>query len=234
MNSILSLNRVRGLDLISKHWRRFWMHYAGINRFGRLSTWLASLFLPTYYSRVFLSRMNSKGYVSPKAILSHPSIGLGKNIFVDDGVMIYQDRDGGSVELGDEVKLFRETIIQTGQGGSIKVGSVTHIQPRCQLSAYKSTISIGRRVEIAPYCAFYPYNHGMVVGQPIRTQPLQSKGGITIEDDAWLSVGVIVLDGVRIGKGAVVGAGAVVTKDIPANSISSGVPARVIKMRNSS
>ena len=54
------------------------------------------------------------------------------------------------------------------------------------------------------------------------------------KDDAWLSVGVIVLDGVRIGKGAVVGAGAVVTKDLPANSISSGVPARVIKMRGSS
>jgi acetyltransferase-like isoleucine patch superfamily enzyme len=159
---------------------------------------------------------------------------LGQNIFVDDGVMIYQDEDGGPVELGDGVKLFRETIIQTGQGGHIKVGSQTHIQPRCQLSAYKSPILIGQRVEIAPYCAFYPYNHGMAADQPIRTQPLQSKGGITIEDDAWLSVGVIVLDGVRIGKGAVVGAGAVVTKDIPANSISSGVPARVIKMRESS
>ena len=223
-----------GSNLLAKYWRRFWMHYAGINRFGKFSTWLAGLFLPPYYSRVFLSRMNSKGYVSPKAILSHPSLGLGKNIFVDDGVLIYQDEDGGPVELGDGVKLFRETIIQTGQSGSIRVGSLTHIQPRCQLSAYKSPILIGQRVEIAPYCAFYPYNHGMVAGQPIRNQPLQSKGGITIEDDAWLSVGVIVLDGVRIGKGAVVGAGAVVTKDIPANSISSGVPARVIKMREAS
>jgi len=210
------------------------MHYAGISRFGKFSTWLAGLFLAPYYARVYLSRMNSKGYVSPKAILSHPLLGLGKNIFVDDGVLIYQDEDGGPVELGDGAQLFRETIVQTGQGGSIRVGPLTHIQPRCQLSAYKAPILIGRRVEIAPYCAFYTYSHGMVEGQPIRRQLLQSKGGITIEDDAWLSVGVIVLDGVRIGKGAVVGAGAVVTKDVAANTISSGVPARVIKMRGSS
>lgn len=210
------------------------MRYAGISGFGKFSTWLAGLFLPPYYARISLSRMNSKGYVSPKAILSHPLLGLGKNIFIDDGVLIYQDEDGGPVELGDGVKLFRETIIQTGQGGSIRIGPLTHIQPRCQLSAYKAPILIGQRVEIAPYCAFYPYSHGTVEGQPIRRQPLQSKGGITIEDDVWLSAGVIILDGVRIGKGAVVGAGAVVTRDLPANTISAGVPARVIKMRGSS
>jgi len=208
------------------------MRYAGVNFLGKISTWLAGLFLPPYFARVFLSRMNSKGYVSPKAILSHPLLSLGNNIFIDDGVLIYQDEDGGPAELGDGVKLFRETIVQTGQSGSIKVGPLTHIQPRCLLSAYKGPILIGRRVDIAPYCAFYPYNHGMEEGQPIRRQPLQSKGGITIEDDVWLGFGVIVLDGVKIGKGAVVGAGSVVTKDLAENSISSGVPARVLKMRS--
>jgi acetyltransferase-like isoleucine patch superfamily enzyme len=53
-----------------------------------------------------------------------------------------------------------------------------------------------------------------------------------VEDDAWLGYGVIVLDGVRIGKGAVVGAGAVVTHDIPEGAIAVGVPARVVKMRS--
>jgi len=46
---------------------------------------------------------------------------------------------------------------------------------------------------------------------PIRKQPVKTKGGIVIGDDAWLGVGVIVLDGVKIGKGAVIGAGSVVT-----------------------
>ena len=220
--------------MFSIRWRRFWMRFAGISSPGRAATRMAALFLPPYYARVALARMNSNGYFSPKAIISHPILNLGRNIYIDDGVLIYQDKDGGNVELGDSVHLHRGTILQTGQGGSISIGSRTHIQPRCQLSAYKSPIVIGKEVEIAPYCAFYPYNHGMAAGKPIRHQPLQSKGGIFIDEDAWLSVGVIVLDGVRIGKGAVVGAGSVVTKNLPANSISSGVPARVVKMRSNS
>ena len=204
---------------------------AGRHRFGRISTWLATLIYPPYYSRVRLSKMNPKGYISTKATIHHRLLSLGQNIFIDEGVLIYQDIGGESVELGDGVHLHREAIIQTGQGGNVKIGYGTHIQPRCQFSAYKAPILIGRRVEIAPYCAFYPYNHGFAPGKPIRGQPLQSKGGITIEDDVWLSVGVIILDGVRIGEGAVIGAGAVVTRDIQANAIAVGNPARVVKMR---
>jgi acetyltransferase-like isoleucine patch superfamily enzyme len=154
------------------------------------------------------------------------------NVFVDDGVLIFQDIDGGEVRLGDLVHVHRDSILQTGQGGTIKIGERTHIQPRCQMSAYKGSLVIGKRVEIAPYCAFYPYNHGMEPELPIRHQPLISKGGIIVEDDAWLSVRVTVLDGVRIGKGAVVGAGSVVTRDLPDYSISAGNPARVLKFRN--
>ena len=52
-----------------------------------------------------------------------------------------------------------------------------------------------------------------------------------IDDDAWLGYGVIVLDGVKIGKGAVIGAGSVVTRDVPDETIAVGVPARVVKRR---
>lgn len=207
------------------------MRYAGISPTGKAATWLASLGLPPYLARVPLAGLNAQGYFSPKASIAHPQFRYGKNSFVDDGVLIYQDKDGGPVEFGNGVHLHRGTILQTGQGGRIVIGSGTHIQPRCQLSAYVSPIVIGRNVEIAPYCTFYPYNHGMAPGKPIRNQPLETKGGIVIEDDVWLSVGVTVLDGVRIGKGAVIGAGAVVTKDVPANTISSGIPARAIKVR---
>ena len=54
-----------------------------------------------------------------------------------------------------------------------------------------------------------------------------------IEDDCWLGTGAKVLDGVRIGRGCVIGAGAVVTKDIPPYSIAVGVPAKVIGRRDS-
>lgn len=210
------------------------MRFSGTGPVGRIATRFAAFGLPPYYGLVYLSRLNAKGYISPKAIIHHHHLNLGQNIFLDERVMIYQDIDGGSVDLGDGVHLHRETIIQTGQGGSVQIGSQTHIQPRCQLSAYKAPILIGSRIEIAPYCSFYPYNHGMACGEPIRKQPLQSKGGIIIEDDAWLGIGVIVLDGVRIGKGAVVGAGSVVVKDIPENAICFGVPARVVKLRENS
>ena len=93
-------------------------------------------------------------------------------------------------------------------------------------------IRIGAFAEIAPNCAFYPYDHGYKANELIRCQPLQTKGGIVIEDDVWLGFGVIVLDGVKIGRGAVIGAGAVVTGDIPEGAIAAGVPARVTKMRS--
>ena len=100
------------------------------------------------------------------------------------------------------------------------------------MSAYKGSVHIGCDVQIAPSCAFYPYDHGILPGELIRRQPLQTHGGITIDDDAWLGVGVIVLDGVRIGKGAVIGAGSVVTRDIPDGAIAVGVPAKVLKGRS--
>lgn len=59
----------------------------------------------------------------------------------------------------------------------------------------------------------------------------RTKGKIIIEDDVWIGLGVTVLSGVRIGKGAIVASGAVVTKDVPAYSIVGGVPAKVIKYR---
>ena len=85
---------------------------------------------------------------------------------------------------------------------------------------------------IGPKCAFFCYDHGINAGEPIRKQPLITKGSIIIEDGAWLGYGVIVLSGVRIGKGAVVGAGSVVTSDIPDEGIAGGVPAKIIKMRS--
>ena len=77
----------------------------------------------------------------------------------------------------------------------------------------------------------YPYDHGIEPDRPIRQQPLQTKGGITIGNEAWLGVGVIVLGCVRIGDGAVIGAGSVVTQDVPDGSIALGTPARVVKTR---
>ena len=213
-------------------WIRFWLRYAGTRPFGRFAYRLAAMGTPPYYGRFFLSHLNARGYISYKAKLHHPLLKLGNHIFIGDNILIYQDNAGGPVILEDNVKLIGNTTIQTGEGGSCSIGKETTIQPNCQFSAYKSAIQIGARVAVAPNCAFYPYNHGIAPEQRIYDQPLQSKGDIIIEDDVWLSVGTIILDGVHIGQGAVIGAGSVVAKDVPSGAVAVGTPARVIKMRD--
>ena len=214
------------------YWQRFWMHYAGLGKAGRVATWLATWFAPPYYARKKLARLNKQGFISPKATIHHSDLILGKHVFIDDDVLIFQSHGGGRVQLEDNVRLHLGTIIQNGQGGAVTIGKGNVIQPRCQFSAHVGSITIASGAQIAPYCCFYPYNHGILPGETIGAQPLYTKGGIVVEEDAWLGVGTIVLDGVRIGKGAVIGAGSVVTKDIPAGAVAGGNPARVLKMRS--
>ncbi|AFY52977.1 acetyltransferase (isoleucine patch superfamily) [Rivularia sp. PCC 7116] len=226
------IRQVSGIKgALSDVWKLFWMRFAGLSLLGRIATWLATWFAPPYWGRAHLSYYHSQGYVSPKADIYHQNLQFGANVFIGDRVTIYNDRNGGKVELGDRVHLYGDTCIQTGKEGTVKIGADTHIQPRCQLSAYKAPINIGCNVLIATNCAFYPYDHSMIPGQFIHLQPLKTRGGITVDDGAWLGCGVIVLSGVRIGKGAVIGAGSVVNQDIPDGAIAVGSPAKVVKMR---
>jgi acetyltransferase-like isoleucine patch superfamily enzyme len=213
-------------------WSQFWMRYAGIDCIGRFAARLASWTMPPYYGCVPLAKLSAKGYISPTAVIYHESLKLGKHCFIGDRVTIYRDGKGGGVILGDAIHLHNNITIQTGSKGVVNIGSDTHIQPRCQISAYMEAINIGSGVEIAPNCAFYSYNHSMSAHIPIREQPLTSKGSIVIGDGVWLGYGVVVLDGVNIGKGAVIGAGSIVTDDIPENAIAVGSPARVVSHRN--
>lgn len=208
------------------------MWLGGRSRVGRIAFRLAGWFYPPYKARHALASLSPTGYISPSAVIHHRNLTLGKHVFVGDGVTIFARSADESIVLGDEVFINKDTIIEQGHGGSLIIGDRTTIQPRCQFSAYRGTIRIGNEVQIAPNCAFYPYNHGMSPDQPMKQQPLLSKGGITLEDDVWLGFGVVVLDGVRIGKGAVIGAGSVVNKDIPAGAIAVGVPAKVVKNRD--
>ncbi len=212
-------------------WERFWMGFADQTALGRLACALAGLFAGPYKARTYLAGLSGRAYVSPRASIHHSRLKLGLNVFVGDGVVIYGRGETGLVTIGRGSHVHRDCILETGEGGSVIIGEETSIQPRCVLSAYVGSISIGSMVQVAPHCAFYAYDHTVVPGMPIKHQPLKTKGGIVVEDDAWLGFGVIVLDGVRIGTGAVVGAGSVVTRDVPNGAIAAGVPARVLKLR---
>jgi acetyltransferase-like isoleucine patch superfamily enzyme len=208
------------------------MRFGGRGVRGRLATRLASIAAPPYKAARSLAFFNKAGYISPTATIFHPDCRLGEHVFLGDRVTIFSEKGSGTVKIGNRVAILRDSIVETGPGGGISIGDDAYIHPRCQINAYVTDIRIGVGVLIAANCAFYPHEHGIEPGQTIRSQPLHSKGPIVIGDHAWLGTGVIVLGGVKIGEGAVVGAGAVVTDDIAPNGIAIGVPAMVVKSRN--
>ncbi len=92
-------------------------------------------------------------------------------------------------------------------------------------------IDIGDFVRIAPHVSIVSFNHAFADrNTPIKLQPSIYKK-VVIEDDVWIGTHAVILAGIRVGKGAVIGAGSVVTKDVPPYTIVAGVPARVIKER---
>ncbi len=116
---------------------------------------------------------------------------------------------------------------------SIHIGNHVYINYECVLGAtQKAELIIGNFVMFGPRCflitATNQYDNWKM---PIKIAQQKTYAPIVIEDDVWLGAMVIVLPGVRIGRGAIVGAGAVVTKDVPPYAIVGGVPAKVLKYR---
>jgi UDP-3-O-[3-hydroxymyristoyl] glucosamine N-acyltransferase len=228
------LYRFRGdpIEVLQRAWATLWMTFAGQGMARRPSSWLAGLAVPPYYGRHQLALLHPRGYTAPSAQIYHSDLRRGTNTSLADRVVIYQDAGGGHIGLGDRCTVNRDSCMQTGQGGAIEIGSDTHIQSRCQFSAYIGSIFVGDQVSIAPNCSFYPYDHKVATGQIIREQGLYSKGDIRVGDDVWIASGSVILAGVTIGTGAIVGAGSVVTTDIPEDAIAAGIPARIVGYRS--
>jgi acetyltransferase-like isoleucine patch superfamily enzyme len=92
-------------------------------------------------------------------------------------------------------------------------------------------LEIGRKCMIGPNCYITDGDHSTEPGRSVQEQPMHT-APVIIEDEVWIGSRVVVLPGVRIGKGAVIGAGSIVTRSIPSNAIAFGVPARVMRMRD--
>jgi acetyltransferase-like isoleucine patch superfamily enzyme len=111
----------------------------------------------------------------------------------------------------------------------ILIRSGTYLNRYTMVDAHHQ-VEIGRNCMIGPHCYITDGNHGMKMSLPIKKQPMTA-APVVIEDDVWLGAGVIVLKGVRIGRGAVIGAGSVVTRNIEPFMIAVGTPARAIGRR---
>ena len=150
--------------------------------------------------------MNKKVTFHLRPDIDHSQLRTGNHVFIGDQVKIMEGAESGYIDLGERVELHRELTLHTGQGGNIIIGPRSSVHAGCYLIAYKGSIRIGADVQIASNAAFYPYNHGFAPGAIIGQQPLTSRGDIVLEDDVNIGFGVVVLDGVTIGKGAAVGA----------------------------
>ncbi|HEY6140692.1 MAG TPA: acyltransferase [Thermoanaerobaculia bacterium] len=158
----------------------------------------------------------------------HGNVRLGSGTIIASGAELVA-RGAEQITLGDRCAVLRGSLLYA-YGGRITIGSNTSINPYCVLYGHGG-LTIGNDVLIATGCVIIPANHNIAdVTMPIRAQGLTAKG-IVIEDGVWLAARVTVLDGVRVGTGAVIGAGAVVNKDIPPYAIAVGVPARLVGSR---
>ncbi len=136
---------------------------------------------------------------------------------------------GGRVELGRWSWIGHGTKIRCHEG-VVSIGAKTVLGQECTISAFRH-ISIGRECVIADRVMLIDFDHGTVeVERPVRLQGIY-KRDVRVGHNVWIGYGACVLRGVTIGDNAMVGTNAVVTKDVPANAVVGGVPARVLRMR---
>jgi acetyltransferase-like isoleucine patch superfamily enzyme len=138
----------------------------------------------------------------------------------------------GEITVGERVSIGQCTRLGALEGAKITIGDECEITGGSSLFARTEGIEIGRGVLMAWNVQIYDAQHGTAArDRPIRDQGLARGGRVRIGDGAWLGSNVVVLQGVTIGRNAVVGANSVVTSDVPDFATAVGVPARVIKER---
>jgi acetyltransferase-like isoleucine patch superfamily enzyme len=136
---------------------------------------------------------------------------------------------GARVEFGRFVWVGDDTKIRCHEG-VVEIGEKTVLGQECTISAYQH-ISIGEQCVIADRAMFIDFDHGVVeVERPIRAQGIY-KRDVEVGSNVWIGYGACILRGVRVGDNSIVGTNSVVTKDVPANAVVAGIPARIIRMR---
>ena len=131
-----------------------------------------------------------------------------------------------AITIGDCVSIMQYSHLYAHNEGQITIKNNVSINSNVQLGAAEhGKIILGDNVLIGPNTVLRASNHKFErVDVPIRNQG-HSGGSIVVDDDVWISANVVILPDIHIGKGAVIAAGAVVTKDVPSYAIFGGVPA---------
>ncbi len=142
---------------------------------------------------------------------------LGEGVVIEPRTRVVCDE----LIMGDEAKIDSETIVFGA--GALEMGRGSYIGPRAWINC-EARITLGDETGVGPGSAIY--THGVwlpyVEGYPRKFEP------VVLEDGVWVPGNVTIQPGVRIGRGSMVGAGSVVTKDVPPDSFAAGAPASVV------
>jgi acetyltransferase-like isoleucine patch superfamily enzyme len=137
---------------------------------------------------------------------------------------------GGEIDIAEGVRI-SEYVMLAPFGGKIRIGKNVYIGSNCSIFGHGPGTTIGSDVMIASHVTIFPVNHGFSE----RDTPMRNQAGISlgiiIKDDVWIGTGARILDGVTLGKGCIVAAGAVVNRSVPDFTIVAGVPAKTIGIR---
>lgn len=154
-------------------------------------------------------------------------LSLGERSILEGGVRIFHPE---TITIADDVYVGHDTILKGHPSGRMSIGSGTWIGQQCYFNSAGGII-IGSGVGIGPGVTIITSEHSASpLDAPILLTPLRY-ASVVIDDHADIGVRSVLLPGVRIGRGAIVGAGSVVTKDVPPNTVAAGVPARHLRNR---
>lgn len=132
--------------------------------------------------------------------------------------------NGGEIYT-ENCQFYSGVRLEVGRGGIIRIGNGTYLNRNTLIVANK-LVDIGRNCKISWDVVIMDTDQ-----HPIPDKPMEDKN-VILEDNVWIGCRSIILKGVRIGRGAVIAAGSVVTKDVPARTVVGGVPARILYEMN--
>lgn len=211
---------------------RFLMYELFTSLLGPLPGGAGFMLRKIFYPRLF-KEVGHGLIIGRNIVVRHPNkIVLGDNVTIDDNCLI--DARGAGSEgliLEDGVIINRNCMIQA-KAGPIRLGKRTSIGSNSVIVSMAG-VELGEAVLTAGGCQISAGSyHFEDPEKPVMDQGAYTKGPIRIGEKVWLGTGVIVLDAVSVGVGAVIGAGSLVNKDIPSNAVAFGVPAKVQRLKN--
>jgi acetyltransferase-like isoleucine patch superfamily enzyme len=166
-------------------------------------------------------------------VINLRNIAIGSGSKASKGSRLFCFDKNSKIWIGKKVWMARSVDLHARSGNILRIGDFSSVQDNCKLIGQ---VSIGRYCILAPNVFMSSGAHQFSVSPSklIRIQDLESPlvdKPIKIEEDVWLGINVVVSGGITIGRGAIVGASSVVTKDIPPYTICAGIPAKVIGER---